>query len=91
MEIKNYMEFVVQEAVERILEGRKDLCGCGQCKMDIMALVLNRVPPRYIVTNKGRIMTKISETEIQFQVDVIREIVVAVEIVRMKPRHQKQE
>jgi len=89
MEIKNYMELAVKDSVERMVSSRDDLCKCDHCKMDIMALVLNRLPARYIVTNKGRIMTKIQETEVQFQVDIIREIVIALEIVRMKPRHHQ--
>ncbi len=89
MELNNYMEFAVTEALERILASREDICKCEQCKMDIVALVLNRLPARYLVTNKGRIMTKIKETEVQFQVDIIRELVIAIEIVRSRPRHDK--
>ncbi len=87
MEIKNYMELAVKESLERIVNSRDDLCKCDKCMYDIMALVLNRLPPRYIVTDKGRIMTKIKETEVQFQADIIREIVIALEIVRIHPRH----
>ena len=87
MEIKNYMELAVKESLERILNSREELCKCDKCKYDIMALVLNRLPPRYIVTDKGRIMTKIKETEVQFQADIIREIVIALEIVKIHPRH----
>ena len=84
------MEFAVRESLDKIVEGKDDFCKCEQCKLDIMALVLNRLPARYIVTAKGRIMTKIKETEVQFQADIIREIVIALEIVRIKPRHQAQ-
>ncbi|MCP4650595.1 MAG: late competence development ComFB family protein [PVC group bacterium] len=86
-EIKNYLEFVVDEAVDNFFKSTKDICKCEQCKLDITALVLNRMPARYIVTAKGRIMTKLKETEIQFQVDVLREIIIAAEIVRKNPRH----
>ena len=87
MELKNYMELVVKDAVEQELssideEWAKD----ERCKLDIMALVLNRLPARYIVTDKGRIMTKIKETEVQFQADILRELVKAIRIVTKNPR-----
>ncbi|MFH2137971.1 MAG: late competence development ComFB family protein [Candidatus Omnitrophota bacterium] len=86
-ELKNYMELVVRDGVDKMMSSRKDICQCKQCKMDIMALVLNRLPARYIVTDRGLIMTKLKETEVQFQVDSLREIVIALEIVRSRPRH----
>ena len=86
-ELKNYMEMVVKEIVDKLLLTRKDICNCDHCRMDITAIVLNRLPARYIVTDKGRIMTKLKETEIQFQVDVLREIVRALEIVKKNYRH----
>ncbi|MFH1092641.1 MAG: late competence development ComFB family protein [Candidatus Omnitrophota bacterium] len=87
MEIKNYMEIVVEEIVEQELkkinlEGAKD----KRRKLDIMALILNRLPARYVVTGKGWIMTKIKETEAQFQADILREMVRAIKIVDSNPR-----
>ena len=54
--------------------------------LDIMAIILNRLPARYVVTGKGWIMTKIKETEVQFQADILREMVRAIEIVKTNPR-----
>lgn len=89
MELKNYMEVAVLENLDRMLDSREDLCKCDHCRMDVVALALNRLPSRYVVTDKGRIMTKIKETELQFQVDILRELVIAIEIVKSKPRHSK--
>ncbi len=87
MELKNYMEIVVRDVVEEELkkideEWAKD----ERRKLDVMALILNRLPARYVVTEKGRIMTKIKETEVQFQADILREMVRAIKIVRDNPR-----
>ncbi|MFH1460645.1 MAG: late competence development ComFB family protein [Candidatus Omnitrophota bacterium] len=87
MEIKNYMELIVEEAVDRELaEINEAWAKNPKAKLDLMALVLNRLPAKYVVTDKGRIMTKITETEVQFQADIIRELVRAIEIVRNNPR-----
>ena len=87
MELTNYMEVVVRDVVEQELkrideEWSKD----ERRKLDIMALILNRLPARYVVTGKGWIMTKIKETEVQFQADILRELVRAMKIVENNPR-----
>jgi competence protein ComFB len=87
MELKNYMEIIVEEAVEKEWPMiKEDWAKSKRCKLDVMALVLNRLPARYVVTDKGRIMTKIKETEVQFQADVLREVVKAIVQVRKNPR-----
>ena len=87
MELKNYMEIVVKDVIEQELkkideEWAKD----ERRKLDVMALILNRLPARYVVTGKGWIMTKIKETEVQFQADILREMVRAINIVKNNPR-----
>lgn len=87
MELKNYMEFVVEEAVdEEFARINEEWTKNTKAKLDVMALILNRLPARYVVTDKGRIMTKIKETEVQFQADILRELVKAIRIVRDNPR-----
>ncbi len=87
MELKNYLEIIVEEAVDEELAKIKESWVKNiKAKLDIMAFVLNRLPARYIVTDKGRIMTKIKETEVQFQADIARELVNAIKIVKNNPR-----
>ncbi|MFH1776704.1 MAG: late competence development ComFB family protein [Candidatus Omnitrophota bacterium] len=87
MELKNYMEIAVEDNLDRMLSRRNDFCSCERCRLDVSALALNRLPQRYVVTDKGRVMTKIKETEVQCQADILRELVIALEIVKSKPRH----
>lgn len=86
MELKNYMEIVVEDAVVKELSGiNEEWAKSHKCKLDIMAFVLNRLPAKYIVTDKGRIMTKITETEVQFQADILREVVKAIRVIKKNP------
>jgi competence protein ComFB len=86
MELKNYMEIVVEDAMDEELANiNEEWAKTHKARLDIMAIVLNRLPARYIVTDKGRIMTKIKETEVQFQADILREMVRAIKIVRDNP------
>ena len=87
MELKNYMEVVVRDVVEQELN-KIDVKWVTdeRRKLDVMAIILNRLPARYVVTGKGWIMTKIKETEVQFQADILREMVRAVKVVEDNPR-----
>ena len=87
MKFHNYMEDVVFDALEKVLLGRDDICKCERCKWDLVALTLNKLPSKYVVTQKGSVYTRLAELELQFKVDIVRELAVAMEIVRDKPNH----
>ncbi len=87
-EIKNYMEICVEHAMPTIMEAM-GTCTCDLCKLDIMAISLNSLPPKYIVTNKGMMYSKLQKFEVQFNADVVSAITKACEIVRKHPRHEE--
>ncbi|OQX80774.1 MAG: competence protein ComFB [Candidatus Omnitrophica bacterium 4484_70.1] len=86
MKLHNYMEDIVSNNLEIIME-REEMCKCEKCRLDVMALALNRLPPKYVVTHKGGIYTRLEELELQFRADVIKEIVKAIEVVKKNPQH----
>jgi competence protein ComFB len=59
MELHNTVKGKVISKVEEIFEALDKsentgkFCTCDQCKMDVICYVLNRTPPRYIVSNRG--------------------------------------
>jgi len=59
MEIHNVSEDIVYNSVENIFkaikkEGNKaGLCLCDQCRLDTVCFTLNRIKPRYILSNRG--------------------------------------
>ena len=87
MLLHNYMEDIVKQVLDDLLVDKKDICQCQRCKLDIIALALNRLPGKYVVTDKGRMYTKLKEQEIQFRTDVIRELIKAIALVGKKPLH----
>jgi len=84
--IKNYMEEIVFNLINEVLEDI-NVCKCGKCTMDIAAIALNDLPPKYIVTEKGELYSKINALRQQFEVDVIAAITKAAVLVKRKPRH----
>ncbi|OGX24399.1 MAG: hypothetical protein A3J51_00570 [Omnitrophica WOR_2 bacterium RIFCSPHIGHO2_02_FULL_45_21] len=83
----NYMEYIVTDELEKLLPSAEALCKCQKCKLDITVWVLNRLPPKYVVSEKGRMYTKLGEQNMQFRVDVIRELTKAILYVSKNPRH----
>lgn len=87
MKIQNYMEDVVQDELEILLSERDDICKCQKCKLDIMVWSLNRLPPKYVITDKGRLYTKLKEQEVQFKADVVKELTKAILYISKNPQH----
>lgn len=87
MQLYNYCEVLVLRVLDDILKDNTDLCNCNKCKLDIAAIALNNLKPRYVVTEKGELYTKVDEMETQYIADIIKEITKAIEIVKQDPRH----
>ena len=87
MKIQNYMEEVVQDELELLLSERDDICKCQKCKFDIMVWALNRLPPKYVITDRGRLYTKLKEQEVQFKADVVKELTKAILYICKNPQH----
>jgi len=56
-----------------------------------MALALNRLPPRYCVTEEGKMYVKLKELEIQFEIDIIAALAAAAYIVKNNMRHEERD
>ncbi|ACL75044.1 late competence development ComFB family protein [Ruminiclostridium cellulolyticum] len=85
--LKNYMEEVVFNLIDSVLNDI-DMCKCELCIKDIAALALNSLPPKYIVSEKGELYSKVNSLRSQFEVDVISAITKAAVLVKKTPRHK---
>lgn len=89
--IKNYIELAVEEMLDDLLskyaEKNPGTCSCTRCRLDIMAIALNNLPTRYVVTDKGSIFTKVSMEQIGGRAQVAAAILNAIKIVQKNPRH----
>jgi len=82
----NIMVEAVGEAIDSVLSVY-NCCKCDKCRMDIMALALNRLPPRYAVRTSGAALTRFTLSREQEKAEVITAIVQAVEVISQNPRH----
>lgn len=89
LELKNFMEDLVTEYLEDILEGRDDVCTCNQCLLDIATYALNKLPPMYFSRAKGMIYSRLEEFENQVRADVIALLTAGINRVQESPKHHE--
>ena len=89
MQLKNYMEDLVWQRVDEIIAGSKRACSCEKCRFDVVALALNSLPPRYVVTDQGETYTRVKGLEAQFNIDVLTAISNAIVVVNSRPHHDE--
>lgn len=87
MKVYNYMEDIVKDILDSLLAEKENICKCEKCRLDITAWALNRLSPKYVVSNRGRIFTKLQEVEVQFRADVTRELAKAISRISKNPQH----
>ena len=91
MELQNYMEILMWQRLDDVLDAHPGVCRCEKCRYDVAALTMNFLPPRYVVTERGQLYTKIKALEQQFSIDIISAITKAIKIVNSSPRHAGKE
>ena len=64
-----------------------DICQCESCHLDVMAIMLNNLPPKYVVTDKGALYAQLNEFNPQNRIDLMTFMTQAVSIVKKSPRH----
>lgn len=84
----NKMEHAVRTAVDRLFaQGKNPGCSCERCKLDVIALTLNMLPSKYVVTTIGNAVTNVALDSSQWQANLTMAVCKAIDIVRGKPRH----
>ena len=86
IEYHNLMEDVVLHYVDDMLAADGG-CRCDACRSDVIAYALNQLPPRYVATDRGRMLSELESYESQFNTDIIAAISGGIRLVRQHPRH----
>lgn len=83
---ENMMELIVEDELDSVAIGM-GCCLCEQCRNDIAALALNRLPPQYVVTRAGGAIRKADTMRIQHLTDVRTALIQAAVVIKQSPRH----
>lgn len=78
-------EFVRQKARETIKE--LGACDCETCYLNVCAIALNNLPPKYVTTTRGELLSSITATEIGNSSNILVEVTKAAIKVMENPRH----
>lgn len=87
VELINFMEDVVTSYVDEVIENDESFCGCPRCRLDVIALALIHVTPKYVVTTKGYAYARMGELQAQFRADTIVAVTNALKVVKARPHH----
>jgi len=86
MTVRNMMEDIVTEVLKEMETLRPEMASLDPVqKDDMMAIALNKLPPRYTTTERGEVLAKI-QSRAQLESDVFRELTEAYKIVIASPR-----
>jgi competence protein ComFB len=86
VELVNITEEFVKQSVKQ-LQIDLGACQCDVCFYDACAIALNELPPKYVTTSKGALLTEITTTTVANHADIVVEATKAVMKVMKKPRH----
>lgn len=87
VKLVNYMEEAVQSILDEMLkeEAYVHVADNERMRLDVMAYALNRLPPKYVATQRGHIYTRVQELRQQFRTDIVVELTKALQLVLANP------
>ncbi len=83
-EVHNYMEDVVEEVVQELLAKESDICSCSHCVLDMSAIVLNQISPKYLPTVKEP--SQLDDDQFTALLDTVYQ---SIDKVKKNPRHNE--
>lgn len=93
-EQKNNQELILVNVVESLVRGKAreliktmDMCKCDKCFMDVCAITLNRLKPKYVTTTRGELLSQISTFSSNYQSELMVEVLKALVAVKNSPKH----
>lgn len=90
IKLVNVTEEIVRGLVSFLLHGveYQTFCHCEQCEMDVNAIALNALPPRYVASEKSRdaVYNQLNTPESIEEIN--KQIIHALHVVNRYPRHK---
>jgi len=82
----NVMQTIVEEKVDKYIK-MFGLCNCPRCRVDVIALTLSNLPPKYVVVSEHDRIPMLSVYEGRFNSIVISQVMNSCKRVLEHPRH----
>lgn len=91
-------EYIIFNVMQALVEDKADkyirmfgLCNCSRCRIDVVALALSNLPPKYVVAKPHELIPRLSIYEQKFSAAVVTQVMSACRKVLERPHHQRQE
>ena len=84
----NVMEDLVKEQIDKNIN-TFGICQCAVCRSDLAALTLNHLSPKYVSTEKGRLISATEKMSYDNILEIVKAIAECAEIIKQNPRHEK--
>ena len=89
MKLRNAVEEHVFEAYGNLRSHFPDFCGCEICRADVIVYALNRLPPRYVATLEGAVVTEVNLDKQQGRASIDVAVMEGFKRVALSPRCAK--
>jgi competence protein ComFB len=81
------MEFLVVQKLEDVWE-TLGCCKCDKCRNDIIALTLNQLPAKYVVTKEGELYARLAELSNEEEREILIALAKSAKLVNAHPKHE---
>ncbi|SHH86845.1 competence protein ComFB [Sporobacter termitidis DSM 10068] len=82
----NIVEEIVREKVREAVRETGG-CPCRKCELNACALALNALAPKYVTTERGRLLARVGLMNPDYLMKVSIEVAKALKVVRERPLH----
>ena len=70
-----------------VIMAELEMCCCDRCLNDVLAIALNSIPPKYVVSKRGALFAKIASYGNQYKTDIYSRLTQACVMVKQSPSH----
>ena len=86
----NVMQILVEEKADEYMK-MFGICCCDKCRLDVRAVALNHLPPKYVVLSENERVPRLTVYESRFASDVTAQLIQACKLVMLTPHHSRPE
>lgn len=86
----NITQALVEAKVDKYIK-LFGLCDCPRCRIDVIALALTNLPPKYVVAREHEMVPLLSVYEGKYNAAIVSQVMNACKMVMESPRHDRAE
>ncbi len=86
----NIAQSIVEAKVDNFIR-ITETCNCERCRLDVMALALTNLPPKYVVTKNTELIPRLGMYEQKNSAEISAQILNACITVKARPHHMREE